>query len=91
MQSIFAVSRPIDIHSLICEQPTPTTFFKVFLELDLKCLLPFLSFDARSIKELLSEENDEFFDEKQPIIFRDSNMRSAIDEALGENQLKSVQ
>lgn len=61
MQSIFQVDRPIDISALILEQPRPTTFFKVFLELELRCVVSYFAFDSRSIIALLDESNKSYF------------------------------
>jgi len=51
-------------------QPTPTFFYKSFLELDLSTMASILAFDSGSIDALLNESNEEFFDETYPIIFK---------------------
>ena len=90
MQSIFQVERPIDISTLVQEQPKPTVFFKVFLELELNCMVTYLAFDSRSIQTLLDESNKNYFRSDQPIFFRGPEKRTAIDAALDKNQIKSV-
>jgi hypothetical protein len=55
---------------LVDAQPDPRIFFKVFLELDLKSMVSYLAFDSRSIKSLLSEKNEGYFDSKFPVFFK---------------------
>lgn len=72
-------------------QPRPTLFFKVFLELGIQNLIPYLSFDYNSIKHLLTnKENVQYYDKRYPLFFL-SGGRSAIDIALENNLLRSVQ
>lgn len=75
---------------MIKEQPSPTIFFKVFLELGIKCMVSFLAFDNRSIKELLGEHNKQFFTSKYPVFYKNEDGRSAIDVALENNQIRSI-
>jgi hypothetical protein len=52
-------------------QPNPTIFFKVFLELDIKCMVSYLAFDSRTIQCLLDNpENTKYFDSKYPVFFK---------------------
>ena len=51
-------------------QPNPKIFFKVFLELDMQNLVRYLSFDSKSIKTLLSHDNQEFFDINYPLFYK---------------------
>lgn len=60
-------------------------FFKIFLELDLKCMTIHLAFDNRSIKKLLSRDNKKFFHEDNPIFYLNEDKRTAIDVALENN------
>ena len=53
LQSIFTAEKVGDVESLICQQPSPMLFFKVFLELGIQNMIPFISFDPMSIKHLL--------------------------------------
>lgn len=68
----------------------------MFLELDFTCMLPFLVFDTLSIQTLLedNEKNQEYFaelaDKRFPVLFRNKSGTTAIDQALSENQLASV-
>ena len=81
---------------MIEEQPRPDIFFKVFLELNFSSMLPFLAFDSLSIQTLLgdNDKNRQHFTELSekhyPIFFRNRTGRSAIDQALEDNQLASV-
>ena len=79
-----------DVESLVCSQPTPMLFFKVFLELGILNLIPYISFDMMSIKHLLeNKDNEQYYDAKYPLFYL-SNGRSAIDIALENNLLRSV-
>ena len=49
-----------------------------------------LAFDNRSIKRLLSPKNEKYFDEENPIFYPNKDRRTAIDIALDNNQVKSV-
>jgi len=90
IQSLYGSKKLSDVESLVLDQPNPTIFFKVFLELDMKCLTIHLAFDSRSIKSLLSDQNRQFFDDEFPIFYQNREKRSAIDTALSNNQIKSV-
>ena len=46
---------------LVKDQPSPSIFFKVFLELGIKCMVSYLAFDSRSINQLLGDDNKEYF------------------------------
>jgi len=60
-------------------------FFKVFLELGIKSLVPFLAFDARSMRSLLDKSNKSYFDDEFPLFYKNNDGRSAIDTALENN------
>ena len=49
-----------------------------------------MSFDNRSIKNLLDDKNNAFFDDKFPIFFKNERGTSALDTAMNYNQIKSV-
>lgn len=89
-QSIYAAKKLSDISEIVQDQPNPSIFFKIFLELDLKCMTIHLAFDNRSIKRLLSRKNEKYFDEENPIFYPNKDRRTAIDIALDNNQVKSV-
>jgi len=61
IQSIYNCKTQSDIEVIVEEQPNPKIFFKVFLELGVKSLVPFLAFDARSMKSLLGQKKQEVF------------------------------
>lgn len=82
MQSIYAAKKLSDISEIVKDQPDPKIFFKIYLELDLKCLAIHLAFDNRSIKRLLSPDNKKYFSEDNPIFYLNREKRSAIDIAL---------
>lgn len=92
IQSIYACKTQSDIEKLVVIQPTPDVFFKVFLELGVKSMIPYLAFDSRSIQSLLSPEHEEFFVRNQefPVFYKREDGRSAIDTSLDNNQIKSV-
>ena len=89
-----------EVFDFVNDQPEPKMFYKSFLELDGTNLLSMLSFDSRSIEYLLNDNNSQFFNEKYPIIYRNKTAkknnpnkffyRSAIDNALKNNQLKAI-
>ena len=72
------------------EQPDPTIFFKVFLELGIKSMIPYLAFDSRSIRTLLSDDNKKYFSADFPVFYKNQDGTSAIDVCLGNNQIRSV-
>jgi hypothetical protein len=61
----------------------------VFLELGKKSMLTYLSFESRSIKCLLSEQNHSYFEEndafKYPLFFKNQDEKTAVDVALDNN------
>ena len=65
-------------------------FFKIFLELNVKSMVSYLAFDNRSIKSLLDEKNEAYFDDKFPLFFKNEEGESAIDIAVRYNQIRSV-
>jgi hypothetical protein len=71
-----------DIEDLVKRQPDPRIFFKIFLELGTKCMLPFLAFDQRSVKDLLDDKNDEYFNPNFPLFYLNKARKSALDIAL---------
>ena len=69
------------------------------MELDLATLVSILAFDSSSISALLCDNNASYFDPKYPIIYKnkipkkhgsDFYYRTAIDNALRNNQVQSV-
>jgi hypothetical protein len=70
---------------LVKAQPNPTLFFKVFLELGFKSMIPYLAFDSRSIRSLLSTENKKYFSDEFPVFYKNPDGKSAIDVALANN------
>ena len=62
----------------------------MFLELDLKSLVCYLAFDAKSIKQLLGEHNKQHFSSDFPVFYKNKDGKSAIDVCLDRNQIRSV-
>lgn len=75
---------------IVADQPTPLIFFKVFLELEMKNLLAYVAFDRKSVKHLLSDENQKHVDPQYPLFYKNRDRRSAIDSALDLNQIQSL-
>lgn len=90
LQSIYTCEKVSDVESLVCAQPTPMLFFKVFLELGIQNMIPYISFDMMSIKHLLENKaNVQYYNPKFPLFYL-TDGRSAIDIALENNLLRSV-
>ena len=53
-------------------------------------MVSYLAFDNRSIKSLLDTKNQEYFNDKFPLFFKNEQGESAIDIALRYNQIRSV-
>jgi hypothetical protein len=66
-------------------------FFKVCLELDLKNMVTYLSFDPRSIKYILDDRNSKYFSKDFPLFYMDRTKKSAIDVAMDNNLFVSAQ
>lgn len=90
VQSIYNCRTQSDIELLVEAQPDPKIFFKVFLELGVKSLVPYLAFDTRSMRSLLGEHNKQHFGDEFPLFYKNEEGRSAIDTALANNQIRSV-
>lgn len=90
IQSIYGCKTVKQVTLLVADQPTPLMFFKVFLELNLKNLLSYLSFDRRSIQNILQRDIPKFVDPQFPLFFKNRDGRSAVDTALDNNLLRSV-
>jgi len=69
LQSIYGSGKLSDIEEIVIDQPNASIFFKVFLELDMKCMTIHLAFDNRSIKRLLSKKNKQHFSSEFPIFY----------------------
>ena len=87
IQSIYTAKTPTEVALLVAEQPSPLIFYKTFLELGCKSLLSFLAFDRRAISTLLEEPNTKHIDPTYPLIYKNPDGLSAIDTALGLNQI----
>lgn len=58
------------IIDLVNDQPDPQVFYKPLFEFDGANMVSILSFDSRSMKYLLCDEFDRYFDDEYPIFFR---------------------
>lgn len=90
VQSIYVSKHSGGVHALVMSQPDPRLFMKVFLELNVKSLVSYLAFDYHAMAALLSEQNHEYFSDEFPIFYKNEKGESAIDVALGKNQIRSV-
>ena len=82
------------IINLIKMQPDPRFFYKTFLELGGANFCSILSFDSLSMESLLSDENDQYFSEEYPIIYKNKMIKkdgsgyyytNSIDNAIKNN------
>jgi hypothetical protein len=94
MQSFYVSKSTSEIVKLVAMQPDPRFFYKTFLELDGANMVSLLAFDSGSMKSLLSEENEKFFSEEYPIMYKTKVAKkdgknyyytTAIDSALKNN------
>jgi hypothetical protein len=90
MQSIYSSKTQSDIEKLVLDQPTPSIFYKISLDLGIKSLINYISFDSKSMRSLLSEDNSAYFNSEFPLFFKNESGRSEIDTALDHNQIRSV-
>jgi hypothetical protein len=90
INSIYACGTQNDISLLVKDQPNPTLFFKVFLELGRKSVLQYIAFDYRSMNILLDSKNEQYFSSKFPLFYKNEDGNSAIDVALDKNLIRSV-
>ena len=102
LQSLSVSTTLSDIYEFVQDQPNPQIFFKSCFELDFANLVSILSFDSRSMEYLLDEEHEEYFSDPQfPLFYRNKIQkgpkklgkffyRSAVDNAIKNNQLTSV-
>ena len=94
VQSLYSCTTPSEISHLVSLQPSPHVFFKVYLELGIKSMVPYLAFDARSLAHLLRPENADFFlnnsFDEFPVFYKNPDGGSAIDVASENNQIRSV-
>lgn len=99
LQSFYCCKSQSDIVNLVKIQPNPHFFFKTFLELGVSNMTTILAFDSRAIEVLLNPDNEIYFDDKSPIIYKMKMTKknrvnkyyynSAIDIALKNNQVKA--
>lgn len=68
IQSIY-YGDPDKTHQLVNDQPNPTLFLKVFLELATKPLVSYMAFDNQAIGSVLDMKNDKYFTEKYPVFY----------------------
>jgi hypothetical protein len=59
-----------EVVALVRKQPNPSFFYKTFLELDGANMTSILAFDSGSMDALLSKENEVYFNETYPIIYK---------------------
>ena len=80
---------PKDVQDLCNLQEKFDIFYQSFLELDRRNLVSVLAFDSKTIKILLHEDRNEYFDDEFPIFYRNlhtgGKQMNAIDIALNNN------
>jgi hypothetical protein len=99
-QGIFCCSSQDEMSKIIEILPDATIFFKSYLELDLANLITILSFDGRSIKALLTQNNIEKLDTNYTVFYkifqcgdlgtRDIEVLTAVDIAMKNNQIMAL-
>ena len=77
-KSLYYCTTQEQIMDLINEQPNPTVFYKSLLELDGSNMVSILSFDSRSMTQLLSEEFEEHFSSDYPIFYRNKLNKGTV-------------
>ena len=98
-KSLYVCKTLTDIVDIVNDQPNPSVFYKSCLELDMCNMVSILSFDTRSMKYLLDDQFENFFDVRFPIFYKNKIQkgkdkffyRNAIDSALRSNQMGAVQ
>ena len=61
IQSMYLTESTNEILKLVKIQPSPMIFFKSLMEFSGANLISMLSFDSKSIKELLDDKNEKYF------------------------------
>ena len=82
-------------------QPTPAIFFKSLFEFNGANIVSVLAFDSKSIKFLLDDGNEKYFQMDYPIFYKNQIQkknnplnfyyRTAISNALKNNQIRAVE
>ena len=54
---------------LVHDQPNPSIFLKVFLELGTRPLISYLAYDNQAIQCILHDDNKAYFPEKFPVFY----------------------
>jgi len=62
---------------VVQDQPTPLCFYKSALEFEEMNMVSILSFDSRSMKNLLENDYIEEIDKNQPIFYRNKMQKPA--------------
>jgi hypothetical protein len=99
LQSFYLTKNNFEVVSLVQKQPNPSLLYKTFLELDCANMTSILAFDSGSMSALLDPQNNKYFNELFPIIYKNKISKrdgknfyytNAIDIALKNNQVKGV-
>ena len=69
VQSIFVRKDVGSTFELVHDQPNPSIFLKVFLELGTRPLISYLAYDNQAIQCILHDDNKAYFPEKFPVFY----------------------
>ena len=69
-KSLYVCKTLTDIVDIVNDQPDPSVFYKSCLELDMCNMVSILAFDTRSMKYLLDDCFEDFFDMRFPIFYK---------------------
>lgn len=102
LMSIYVCKTQTAIVELVKDQPSPTLFYKTFLELGGANMATALAFDSRSLIQLLGDQFQHLFTEEYPIFYRNKIQkgpvkngkffyRNAIETAVRLDQTRAVE
>jgi hypothetical protein len=77
-QSLYVCKTQSDIVELVFNQPNPTVFYKSFLEFDGSNMVSILSFDGRSMQQLLDDKFEQYFNKDYPIFYKNKIQKGTI-------------
>jgi len=80
VQSVYVSTNLKQIQEIVNDQPRPTVFYKMFLELNGTNLTSIMSFDSRSMQSLLDEKHADLFSEEYPIFYKNKMDKGKDDE-----------
>jgi hypothetical protein len=69
-KSLYSCSNMAEILQIVKDQPKPLVFFKSCLDMNGSNMTNYLTFDSRSISELLDSKNEELFSSEFPLFYQ---------------------